>query len=86
MKFRATHSFDFGSYNNAYAALLKEEDFEFKTKSISLDIDQTEEGVRADISCNSVVELKIATTALIKSLETIQQTLEVTQDGSGNVE
>ena len=68
--------FDFGELNDFYFDLLSEEDFDFKTKDISFEI-LNKDKLEVNISCESVLELKIATTALIKSLEVIGKTLEL---------
>lgn len=68
-------SLNFGKDNNFFYKLLKEEDFDFKTKDILIKIEK-EKNLKVDIECNSVLDLKIATNALIKSLETIEKTLK----------
>ena len=67
---------DFESENDLYYSLLKEEDFDFKTKDITIDVIRTE-GIDVNVVCGSVLELKIATNALIKSLEVIEKSLNV---------
>ena len=76
MKINTKVSFDFGDMNKFYFDLLSEEDFDFKTKDIGFVVSNNSK-VDVEICCNSVLELKIATTALIKSLEVIGKTLEV---------
>lgn len=68
---------DFNKNNSLYFKLLQEEDYDFKTKDIKIKLDNTNEGISAVIYANSVLELKIGTSAFIKSLEIITKTLEV---------
>lgn len=71
-------NFDFGDLNKFYFDLLSEEDFDFKTKNINIGVfNNNDNNLEVEISCGSVLELKIATSALIKSLEVIGKTLEV---------
>lgn len=57
--------------------LLKEEDYDFKTKDIQMKINKNNCVVEVDLTCNNVLELKIASSALIKSLEVISKTLQI---------
>lgn len=69
-------SFNFGDLNDFYYKLLVEEDFDFKTKNIVIDI-ANEKSLNVTIGCNNVLDLKIATNALIKSVETIEKSINV---------
>ena len=77
MKFNSNYSFDFGSNNKLYLDLLSEEDFDFKTKDINIEVSENNNKVEVSLICDSVLDLKIGTNALIKSLEVITKTLEV---------
>lgn len=76
MNLNSSFSFDFGSLNETYYKLLSEEDFDFKTKDINFDV-KFNEKVDINLTCSNILDLKIATTALIKSLEVIDKTLNV---------
>ncbi len=76
MKHIANFSLDFGNLNKTYYDLLIEEDFDFKTKDIKVDI-SNEKDLGVSIKANSILDIKIGATALIKSLEIIEKTLNV---------
>lgn len=76
MKLQSSFSFDFGKLNETYYKLLSEEDFDFKTKDINFEVLYNSE-VKVNLKCSSVLDLKIATSALIKSLEVIDKTLNI---------
>ena len=76
MSIKTSFELDFGELNNFYYNLLCEEDFDFKTKEIDLNISKNN-NLEVEISCQSILELKIANNALIKSLETINKTLSI---------
>jgi len=76
MSLRSSFVFDFGELNQAYYKLLIEEDFDFKTKKISLNINLTD-SLEIELNVGSILDMKIATNALIKSLEIIDKTLNV---------
>ena len=76
--YRTSFLLNFGSRTNKYFQLLSEEDFDFKTKNIGIDILKNDKNtVKVELSCDSLIELKIATTAVIKSLEIIEKTLNI---------
>lgn len=77
MKLNSSYSFNFGELNEIYFKLLFEEDYNFKTKDIKIEITKTDDDLLVMIFTNSVLDLKIATTALIKSLEIIDNTLNI---------
>jgi len=77
MDLNSTFLFNFEKDTDLYYNLLKEEDFNFKTKDISLNILKVDDLIKVELSSNSVLELKIGTNALIKSLEIINKTLNV---------
>lgn len=59
--------------------LFKSEDLDFQGKNITITINKIENGINCDIICSSLHELKIATTALINSMTTIEKTINVVQ-------
>lgn len=75
MKFISILKLDFENSNDLYYSLLKEEDYDFKTKDISIDVEKENDHILVSLVCNSILDLKIATNALIKSLEVIEKTL-----------
>ena len=77
MKFSNSFHLDFEKNNSIYFKLLKEEDFDFKTKEINIEINENKDGIHANIDASSVMELKIGNSAFIKSLEIITKTLNV---------
>lgn len=73
-----TTSFDLDlNHVDLFYNLLKEEDFDFKNKNIKFIITKSDNKVIVDINCSNILELKIASSALIKSLEIINKTLEI---------
>ena len=76
MMLKSSFSFDFGNLNEFYYKLLKEEDFNFKNRDISFDI-VLKDSLEFELSVKSVLDMKIATSALIKSLEIIDKTLNI---------
>lgn len=76
MNLESSFSFDFGNLNETYFKLLAEEDFDFKTKNINFDV-KFNDKVEVKLVCSNILDLKIATTALIKSLEVIDKTLNI---------
>ncbi len=77
MSIKSSITCDFKEKNSLYYELLSEEDFEFKTKDILLDVKRKKDKVEIQIEADSVLDFKIGTSALIKSLEVITKTLEV---------
>ena len=77
MKNTATLSFDFEGDAQTYASLLKEEDFDFKNKQISIDVNQNGSKIEVTLESDSILEFKIGVTALTKSLEVINKTLTI---------
>lgn len=76
MKFISENLFDFENNNDLFCKLLSEEDFDFKNKNIQIDVSLTGKGVFVKISGSSILDLKIANSSLVKSLEIIQKTLK----------
>lgn len=67
---------DFGSKNQIYFDLLNEEDFDFKTKKIKIKV-SLDKTILILIETESILNLKIANSAVIKSLEIIEKTLNL---------
>jgi hypothetical protein len=76
MKFKSNFYLDFENLNELYYNLLTKEDFNFKTKDIKINISMNNK-IEVEVFCNSIIELKIAHSAIIKSLEIIDKTLKV---------
>lgn len=75
---QASFELELGPQTSLYYDLLQEEDFDFKTKDITIDINKVSESkIAVQVDCNTLIDLKIANSALIKSLEVIQKTLTV---------
>ncbi len=78
MKICSTFLLDFGELNDIYYKLLSNEDFEFKTKNIKLNILKLNSGkIKVKFISDSVIDLKIASNSLIKSLEIIDKTYNI---------
>ena len=77
MRLTSNYSFDFEKQSETYYKLLCEEDFDFKTKNITIEVRLENSLVLVEVRANCVLDLKIATSALIKSLEIIERTLNV---------
>jgi hypothetical protein len=72
----ATLFFSFGVETPKYYSLLLEEDFEFKTKNIKVDVEKTnEETLVIQIKTSSLIDSKIGISAVLKSLEIIEKTV-----------
>jgi hypothetical protein len=70
-------TFNFGEQTKTYFKLLEEEDFDFKTKDINFYFNLDSDKINVKIDAKSILELKIGTTALIKTLEVIEKTLNL---------
>lgn len=79
MKLSTVYNLNLGKQSAFYAELLREEDFDFKTKKIEVEILEEEFCVVVKVKANSLLELKVGTSAVMKSLEIISKTLEVEQ-------
>ena len=76
MNFVSENLFDFGNNNDLFYRLLCEEDFDFKNKNIQIDVSLVDKGVLVKTSGSSILDLKIANSSLIKSLEIVEKTLK----------
>ena len=77
MKISSKHRLELGELSEIYFKLLKEEDYDFKTKKIKINIEKDKTSIIADITANSILDLKIADSAFIRSLEVIEKTLSI---------
>lgn len=79
MKLEASFKLDLEDESGRYLALLKEEDYEFKTKDIKIVIPDKiiDNSFDVKITANSIIDMKIASSAFIKSLEIIEKTSDV---------
>jgi len=78
MKLNSTFFLDLNSKTDVYYNLLLEEDFDFKSKDISLSIEKvTPDQLKVSIDVEKIIDLKIANSAFIKSLEIIEKSLNI---------
>jgi len=78
MILKSDFKLDFKESNNLYFDLLNNEDFDFKTKNININIIRTNSGsIHIFFESSSIIDLKIAVNAVIKSLEIITKTLNI---------
>ena len=78
MIFKSDFKLDFNKLNNLYFNLLSNEDFDFKTKNINIIIKKLDSGIiHIFFESNSVIDLKIAVNAIIKSIEIINKSNEI---------
>ena len=76
MKSTSRITLDLGDKTKTYYELLKEEDFDFKTKDIKVNI-ELKDHLELELETSSILDMKIGMTAIIKSLEVIDKTLEI---------
>lgn len=76
MKFEGEVKIHLDERTQLFYDLLCEEDYDFKNKEIEIDIHKADRDLLIHISAHSLTEYKIASTALIKSLEVIEKTLD----------
>lgn len=76
MRFNSSFQLDVGDLSEMFFTLLQEEDFNFKTKNIDVSISKLENLIEIVVSSTSVLDLKIGTTAVIKSLEIIDKVIK----------
>ncbi len=78
MKLNSFFVLNFDLNTQIYYDLLIEEDYDFKTKNITFEIIKLDEKqLKVSIFANSIIDLKIANSAFIKSLEIITKSLNV---------
>lgn len=63
---------------NNYFDLLNEEDFDFRTKQIDINLKKIEDNfLEIKVLASSILDLKIGMNAVIKSLEVIDKSLKI---------
>lgn len=78
MNLKFNYCLDFGKRNEDFLKLLLEEDYDFRTKEIFVDIKKGDSGkVEIECVCGSILDMKIAISAIIKSLEVIDKTMSL---------
>lgn len=75
MKLSTVYELDFGNKSSFFVELLKEEDFDFKTKSVVVNVSLKYSKVFIEVFADSLLELKVGTSSVMKSLEIISKTL-----------
>ena len=68
---------DFGDKVDLYFSLLLDENFDFKTKNILVNLEKQNNSIIINIICESLLDIKIANSAIIRSLEIIEKTLKI---------
>lgn len=66
-----------GDKVDLYYSLLSDENFDFKTKNIIVNIKKQNNSIIINITCESLLDIKIANSAIIRSLEIIEKTLKI---------
>ena len=74
---KCSFDLDFKKETKFYYKLLKEEDFDFKTKDIKVDMKLLKSKINLDIICKNIIDLKIATNSIINSLNIIDKTKKI---------
>ncbi len=77
MNFISTLILDFENENQIYFDLLREEDFDFSSRNIEVKIELINSQIRIILIGESILNLKIASNAVLKSLEIITKTLNI---------
>lgn len=77
MIFTSVLVLDFKDENKLYFDLLKEEDFNFSPKNIKINIEQKNSKIEINFQGDSILNLKIASNAILKTLEIITKTLNI---------
>lgn len=72
-----TLDLDLKEHSDLYYSLLQEEDFDFRNKEVFVKVDKEDSNVLVTLETGSILELKIGMTAVMKSLEVIDKTLQV---------
>lgn len=74
---KSSFSLDFGDKVDLYFSLLSDENFDFKTKNILVELEKQNNSILINITCESLLDIKIANSAIIRSLEIIEKTLKI---------
>ena len=73
----SSFSLDFKDKVDLYFSLLSDENFEFKTKNILVKLEKQNNLILINITCETLLDIKIANSAIIRSLEIINKTLNI---------
>jgi hypothetical protein len=73
----SSFSLDLGDKVDLYFSLLSDENFDFKTKNILVNLEKKNNSIIINITCESLLDIKIANSAIIRSLEIIEKTLKI---------
>ncbi|MCA9486269.1 MAG: hypothetical protein H6500_01120 [Candidatus Woesearchaeota archaeon] len=66
----------FEKNSDLFYKVLSSEDFDFRTKNISLNLNKAPEGFEIALGAPSILDFKIGINALVRSLEVAEKTLE----------
>ncbi len=73
----SSFSLDLGDKVDLYFSLLCDENFEFKTKNILVKLEKQNNSILINMTCETLLDIKIANSAIIRSLEIIEKTLKI---------
>ncbi len=79
MKVTTTIKFEELPGDSQYLKLLKEEDFDFRGRDIKVTL---KEPLNITLTTDSILNLKIGITSIIKSLEVISKTKKIIENGN----
>jgi hypothetical protein len=74
---KSSFSLHLGDKIDLYFSLLSDENFDFKTKNILVNLEKQNNSIIIDITCENLLDIKIANSAIIRSLEIIEKTLKI---------
>jgi len=85
MNILSTLILNFGENTDTFYSLLLEEDFDFKTKNININFLKNNDKIEINFQVSKILDLKIASSAVIKSLEVIDKTMQIDKINSNIV-
>jgi hypothetical protein len=77
MKLSFLFKLNFGDKTDIYYKVLKEEDFDFKTKNIKINISKENNDIVINCIVDNFIEFKIASNAVMNSIEIINKTINI---------
>lgn len=77
MKLSFLFKLNFGDKTDIYYKVLKEEDFDFKTKNIKINISKESNDIVINCIVDNFIEFKIASNAVMNSIEIINKTINI---------
>ena len=77
MKYTCDFCLDLGKNSQFYSNLLSQEDFDFKTKDIIVSINNEKNILNIKVICDSLIDLKIGSSSVMKSLEIIEKIISL---------